>query len=150
MKMDYDKTKYSYQLIHYADAAQRYEAAKIAGKDEATIKSLHFEMKQERVCLVRQTTQWIEDAFQCGFAQDISIEDTNVFSIRPCPFCGHKAEIDVRHIPFANNIGAIVFCPGCQVETRPYGGKPEETFQGAIMEAIAAWNNRGGHNNDKE
>ena len=61
----------------------------------------------------------------------------NVFELKPCPFCGDKADI----MWDASEKGVIVRCEKCGIQTRTY-----KNIYGSIkhplMWAIARWNQR--------
>ena len=52
---------------------------------------------------------------------------SNEYKLKPCPFCGSEAVINIRH---------FAICTGCDAST---------AFFGSDKEAVEAWNTRAEH-----
>lgn len=79
---------------------------------------------------------------------------TNTISLKPCPFCGQPAELEVK-LPVYGFHGCIIHCMACQAkiqiancyETRFSGDAIStpvtiESLSKCISSAVAAWNRR--------
>ena len=53
--------------------------------------------------------------------------------LKPCPFCGGEAELDILFDYNGNIFAANIYCTSCNARTQSYGAKEG---------AIEAWNRR--------
>ena len=97
----------------------------------------------------------IENALQEAYGNTLP-------KIRPCPFCGGKAQISYRDVKFGgqNYLGdrkvkyrVQVICSRCKsrgkpittdylINPNPYVGRKQRPFEPYNIQAIEAWNNR--------
>ena len=75
--------------------------------------------------------------------ENIEVEDQNI--LKPCPFCGGEAKIEV----IEKGVKSIIYCtsPECGFERRSFNNG--DTDENAALRLATAWNRRSYENNKK-